>query len=56
MGRIGPNLDDLQPPASLVLYAIQNGFAQGRGQMPAGLYSGKDAQDMAGFVGAVAGH
>ena len=56
VGRIGPNLDDLQPPASLVLYAIQNGFAMGLGQMPAGIYSGKDAQDIARFVGAVAGH
>jgi len=56
VGRIGPNLDALQPPAALVLYAIQNGFAQGRGQMPAGLYSGQDAKDIAQFVGAVAGH
>ncbi len=55
VGRIGPNLDVLKPPASLVLYAIQNGFAIGVGQMPAGLYSGNDARDIAQFVGAVAG-
>jgi mono/diheme cytochrome c family protein len=35
VGRVGPNLDALQPPASLVLYAIHNGFAAGIGQMPA---------------------
>lgn len=55
VGRIGPNLDVLQPPASLVSYAIQNGFAVGQGQMPARLYSGKDAIDIAQFVAAVAG-
>jgi len=55
VGRIGPNLDVLQPPESLVLYAIQNGFAQGRGQMPAGIYSGQEATDVAQFVAAVAG-
>jgi mono/diheme cytochrome c family protein len=55
VGRVGPNLDVLQPPAALVLYAIQNGFAIGLGQMPARLYSGKDASDIAQFVAAVAG-
>jgi hypothetical protein len=38
-----------------VLYAINNGFAAGLGQMPAGLYSGQDATDIAQFVAAVAG-
>jgi mono/diheme cytochrome c family protein len=55
VGRVGPNLDVLRPPVSLVLYAIHNGFALGYGQMPAGLYSGQDARDIAEFVGAVAG-
>ena len=55
VGRIGPNLDVLQPSAALVSYAIQNGFAIGQGQMPADLYSGTDASDIAQFVAAVAG-
>jgi mono/diheme cytochrome c family protein len=55
VARIGPDLDVLKPPKALVLYAIQHGFAGQGGQMPAGLYSGKDANDIASFVAAVAG-
>ena len=55
VGRIGPNLDVLRPPAPLVLDAIANGRARGQGQMPAGLYSGSDATDVAKFVASVAG-
>ena len=39
-----------------MLNAIQQGRAQGRGQMPADLVDGQDAQDVADFVAAVAGH
>jgi mono/diheme cytochrome c family protein len=56
VGRVGPNLDVLHPPEALVLDAIANGRARGMGQMPAGLYQGRDAQDVAHFVAVVAGH
>ena len=56
VGRVGPNFDVLRPPKALVLDAIKNGRARGQGQMPAGLLSGEDAQDVAAYVAAVAGH
>jgi mono/diheme cytochrome c family protein len=56
VGKVGPNLDELRPPKALVLNAIQTGRARGNGQMPADLVAGQDAQDVAAFVGAVAGH
>jgi len=64
VGRIGPNLDirvgvDIATPAgrrALVENAIAEGRARGLGQMPALLYQGKEAQDVASFVAAVAGH
>jgi mono/diheme cytochrome c family protein len=66
-GKVGPNLDQLKPPASLVLRTINNGCLQkpastsdpqnclGQGTMPAQIVQGKDAQDVAQFVGRVAG-
>ncbi|HMH47177.1 MAG TPA: cytochrome c [Solirubrobacteraceae bacterium] len=64
VGRIGPNLDvrvgaDISTAAgrkALVLSAITEGRARGLGQMPAGLYQGKEAEQVADFVAAVAGH
>jgi mono/diheme cytochrome c family protein len=64
VGRIGPNLDvrvgaDISTAAgrkALVLNAISEGRARGLGQMPAALYQGKEAEDVADFVAAVAGH
>ena len=64
VGRTGPNLDvrvgsDISTPVgrkALVLSAITEGRARGLGQMPAGLYQGKEAEDIADFVAAVAGH
>jgi mono/diheme cytochrome c family protein len=56
VGRVGPNLDQLHPPKGLILDAIANGRARGSGQMPAGLVDGQDAQDVANYVSAVAGH
>jgi mono/diheme cytochrome c family protein len=64
VGRIGPDLDvrvgsDISTPAgrkALVLNAITEGRARGLGQMPAGLYQGKEAEAVADFVAAVAGH
>jgi mono/diheme cytochrome c family protein len=55
VGKVGPNLDTLKPPQGLVLDAIVNGRVRGQGTMPAGLYTGRDAQDVASFVAAVAG-
>ena len=55
VGKVGPNLDKLKPPKALVLDAILHGRARGAGRMPAGLYQGKDASDVASFVAAVAG-
>jgi mono/diheme cytochrome c family protein len=56
VGRVGPNLDNLHPNKAVILNAIATGRAQGRGQMPAGLVDGQDAQDVANYVSAVAGH
>jgi len=67
VGAVGPNLDTLRPPASLVLHTIENGCLQnppsstspqsclGQGTMPANLVQGRDAQDVADFVARVAG-
>jgi mono/diheme cytochrome c family protein len=55
VGRVGPNLDDLRPPKSLVLNAIEQGRARGVGRMPAALLQGQDAQDVAAYVSKVAG-
>jgi mono/diheme cytochrome c family protein len=41
---------------ALVEEAIANGRARGLGQMPAMLYEGKEAEQVASFVAAVAGH
>lgn len=65
-GKVGPNLDMLKPPASLVLHTINNGClpnppsgsAQqclGQGVMPAAIVQGRDAQNVAAFVARVAG-
>jgi cytochrome c551 len=62
VGRTGPNLDVLLPNvaasgrAEFVLSAILEGRARGNGQMPALLYQGKEAEDVADFVATVAGH
>jgi mono/diheme cytochrome c family protein len=64
VGRVGPNLDirvgeQIATPAgrkALVESAIAEGRARGLGQMPAGLYTGREAKEVAEFVAAVAGH
>jgi mono/diheme cytochrome c family protein len=55
VAQVGPNLDQLKPPKGLVLDAIAKGRARGNGNMPAQIYTGQDAQDVADFVSAVAG-
>jgi mono/diheme cytochrome c family protein len=64
VGHIGPNLDvhigqEIPTEAerrALVLNTILEGRAIGKGNMPAGLYEGREAEDVASFVAAVAGH
>lgn len=63
VGRTGPNLDVLvggipsqAARRALVLNTILEGRAIGKGNMPALLYQGKEAEDVASFVAAVAGH
>jgi Cytochrome c len=66
VGKVGPNLDVLQPPTLLVLNTINNGCLQapppgsnetclGYGTMPSQVVQGKQAQEVAEFVGKVAG-
>ena len=55
VGLVGPDLDELRPPAALTLDAIAKGRARGQGQMPAGLLDGEDAEHVAGFIEKVAG-
>jgi mono/diheme cytochrome c family protein len=55
VAQVGPDLDDLRPSKALVLDAIKNGRARGNGQMPAGIYQGQDADDVAAFVAKAVG-
>lgn len=54
VGRVGPNLDDLQPPEALTLDAIKQGRA-GNGQMPAQLLEDDQAHEVAKYLVEVAG-
>jgi len=55
IAEIGPNLDTLQPNKAFVLDAIENGRANGNGQMAKDLYTGEDAEDVASFVAKAVG-
>jgi len=55
VGKVGPNLDVLQPPKSLVLNTVLNGLSVGAGTMPQGIVVGRQAIDVADFVSTVAG-
>ena len=55
IAEIGPDLDERQPNKALVLNAIQNGRAQGNGQMAKDLYTGQDAEDVASYVAKAVG-
>jgi mono/diheme cytochrome c family protein len=50
VARVGPNLDELAPNKNFVLDAINKGRSNGNGQMPAQIYTGQDAEDVAEFV------
>jgi cytochrome c551 len=68
VGKVGPNLDLLEPAKSLVLHTLANGCLQsppsksspqtclGEGTMPADIVEGRRAQQVAAFVARVAGH
>jgi mono/diheme cytochrome c family protein len=51
-GTFGPNLDDLKPDKQTVLHQIANGG----GGMPAKLYSGAQAAQVAAYVSSAAGN
>lgn len=67
IGKVGPDLDQIQPSEALTLHTIQNGCLQnpspsqsnqtclGQGTMPASIVQGRQAQDVAQFVARVAG-
>jgi cytochrome c551 len=66
VGKVGPNLDIVQPTQQLVEHTIQYGCLQnppsgsqeaclGEGTMPADVVQGVDATDVAKFVSKVAG-
>lgn len=55
VGKVGPNLDVIRPPAALVYDAIIRGRQRGGGTMPAGLLVDQQAEDVAAFVAATAG-
>ena len=50
VAQVGPNLDQLAPNEKFVLDAIQKGRSNGNGQMPANIYTGEDAADVAKYV------
>ncbi|HEV3389762.1 MAG TPA: hypothetical protein VG057_12170 [Solirubrobacteraceae bacterium] len=67
VGKVGPNLDTIQPTEQLVLHTIMYGCLQnppsgsqeaclGEGTMPADVVQGVDATDVAKFVSKVAGN
>ena len=66
VGKVGPNLDQIQPTEQLVLHTIENGCLPnppkgsqqaclGEGVMPADVVQGVDAENVAKFVSKVAG-
>jgi mono/diheme cytochrome c family protein len=55
VAQVGPDLDDLSPNKALVLSTIKSGRSAGNGQMPAQLYTGQDAEDVAEYVAKATG-
>jgi mono/diheme cytochrome c family protein len=67
VGKVGPDLDQIQPSESLTLHTINYGCLQnpgpsqanetclGQGTMPGQILQGKQASDVAAFVALVAG-
>jgi len=55
VAQVGPNLDQLRPPKSLVVDAIRNGRARGNGQMAGDLVVGEDVEAVAAYVAKAVG-
>jgi mono/diheme cytochrome c family protein len=55
VAQVGPDLDQISPNKALVLNTIRTGRSSGNGQMPAQLFTGQDAADVAEYVARVAG-
>jgi mono/diheme cytochrome c family protein len=55
VAQVGPNLDDLAPNAKFVEATIKSGKSGGNGQMPAGIFQGQDAKDVAAYVAKAVG-
>jgi mono/diheme cytochrome c family protein len=55
VGKVGPDLDAMRPPAELTINAIEEGRARGQGQMPSELVDSEDAKKVASFIAATAG-
>jgi hypothetical protein len=67
VGKVGPNLDQIQPNYALVVHTVQNGclqnpgpsnpneFCLGYGTMPSNVVQGQQVNEVAAFVAAVAG-
>jgi cytochrome c553 len=55
VAQVGPDLDQLAPNEKLVLTTIRTGQSNGNGQMPAQLFTGQDAQDVAQYVAKATG-
>lgn len=53
-GEVGPNLDVLEPEQARVEMAIADG-GTGTGVMPSDLFEGKQAEQVAAYIAAVAG-
>jgi mono/diheme cytochrome c family protein len=55
VARVGPSLDFLRPPATLVRQTIHDGSSAASASMPPQILAGQDAADVAAYVAAVAG-
>jgi mono/diheme cytochrome c family protein len=53
-GKVGPNLDYVQPTIGQILSVIATGSRAATAVMPAGLLTGQDAADVADYVAKVA--
>jgi mono/diheme cytochrome c family protein len=55
VAQVGPDLDTLAPNAKFVETTIRTGKSSGNGQMPAGIFTGQDAKDVAAYVAKATG-
>jgi mono/diheme cytochrome c family protein len=55
VAQVGPNLDEIPLTKGVVLSTIRTGRSAGNGQMPAQLYTGQDAEDVAEYVAKATG-